>query len=130
MLVADTNTIAYTVVGSPYSDAASEILRQDSDWATPLVWRSELANVLSLYVRRNALSLSEALQAQSLAQAIIDDREYEVPSAEVLALACESGASAYDCEFVVLARQMDCPVITMDRKLARTFPGDVKLLVE
>ena len=108
MIVADTNTIAYTVTTSPYTDAANALLEEDSDWVAPLLWRNEMANLLAIHVRQSILSLGEALQAQSVAQALLNEREFEVSAEDVLALSCESGASAYDCEFVVLAKKMGC----------------------
>jgi predicted nucleic acid-binding protein len=44
----------------------------------------------------------------------------------VLELAIRSGCSTYDAEFVVLAQQLQCPLLTFDRKLLQLFP-DVAL---
>lgn len=128
MIVADTNTIAYAVTTSPYTEAAYALLEEDSDWIAPIVWRSEMANLLAIHVRRSILSLTEALQAQSVARELINGQEFEVLSEDVLELACASGASAYDCEFVVLAQNMGCKLITMDRKLVKAFPDTARLL--
>jgi predicted nucleic acid-binding protein len=40
----------------------------------------------------------------------------------VLTLALESGCSAYDCEFVALAKQLGVKLVTEDAKLRRAFP--------
>jgi len=50
-------------------------------------------------------------------------REYSVPTAPVLELAARSGCSAYDCEFVALARDLGVSLITADRRVLRAFPG-------
>ncbi len=49
-------------------------------------------------------------------------REYDVRSADVLDLAARSGCTAYDCEFIYLAKQMGIPLITSDGKLLTAFP--------
>lgn len=40
----------------------------------------------------------------------------------VLSLALDSGCSAYDCEFVWLARDLRVPLVTADRQVLGTFP--------
>lgn len=37
-------------------------------------------------------------------------------------LAARSGCSAYDCEFVTLARDLDVRLVTLDRQILRSFP--------
>ena len=53
MIVADTNTIAYLYLPSDYSDDVETLLLKDSHWIAPLLWRSELRNILTLYLRKN-----------------------------------------------------------------------------
>jgi predicted nucleic acid-binding protein len=55
-------------------------------------------------------------------------REFSVPSAQVLARADESGCSAYDCEFVVLAEELGVALITSDEKLVKSFPSVARSL--
>ncbi len=49
-------------------------------------------------------------------------REYTVVSHKVLQLAGQSGCSAYDCEFVSLAMDLEIPLVTSDRQILRAFP--------
>jgi predicted nucleic acid-binding protein len=46
-----------------------------------------------------------------------------VDSAVALQLAHQHGCSSYDAEFVVLAQQLDCPLLTFDSKLLQLFPN-------
>ena len=49
--------------------------------------------------------------------------EESVESEAVLRLAASSGCSAYDCEFVAAAQQLDAPLVTADRDLLKAFPA-------
>lgn len=50
------------------------------------------------------------------------DREFTVPSVSVLSLTDKSTCSAYDCEFVALARQLSVMLVTEDKKILAEFP--------
>lgn len=121
MVVADTNVIITLHLPTDFSDLALKLLRQDRDWAAPALWRSEMRNVLVRYVRVAGLAINKALEAQARAEALM--HEYMVPSSDVLELAVSSGCSAYDCEFVVLARSLAIKLVTMDQKVLDAFPG-------
>ena len=62
MIVVDTNIIGYLYLTSDHSSLAEQALLKDPLWAAPLLWRSELRNVLALYIRKDLLSLAEAQQ--------------------------------------------------------------------
>lgn len=123
MIVADTNLIAYLLIQSPQTPDAQTVLQRDATWAAPVLWRSEFRNVLALYLRRAHLTLPDALQYMQEAEALLADREYEVPSAAVLQLAQHSGCTAYDCEFVHVAREIGVPLVTSDKRVLAGFPG-------
>ena len=123
MIVADTNTIAYLYLPTEQTDDVVALLHQDPHWIAPLLWRSEFRNVLALYVRKNIVDLNTAIEMQAQAERQLMDNEYSVNSMDVLTLAKESGCSAYDCEFVSLARSLNLQLITGDKKLVQCFPG-------
>lgn len=122
MIVVDTNMIGYLFLSGERSIQAEQILAKDIHWAAPLLWRSELRNVLATYLNQKLLRLEDALQIMAEAEQLMTDAEYEVTSSRVLRLSAESGCSAYDCEFVVLAEDLKAPLITSDRKLLGRFP--------
>ncbi|MEX1032790.1 MAG: type II toxin-antitoxin system VapC family toxin [Cellvibrionaceae bacterium] len=122
MIVADTNTIAYLYLPTEHTDDVVTLLHKDPHWIAPRLWRSEFRNILALYVRKNIIDLSAAMAMQAQAERQLADNEYTVSSTSVLTLANESGCSAYDCEFVSVAKSLSLKLITGDKKLVRAFP--------
>lgn len=129
MIVVDTNIIAYLFVTSDRSAQAEKALLKDPLWVAPLLWRSEMRNVLTLYARKKILKLAEVQHIMSEALHLMQGREYEAVSHQVLDLAAASTCSAYDCEFVALAKDMDLRLLTADAQILRQFP-DVAMPLE
>ena len=98
------------------------VLRRDPEWAAPLLWRSELLNVLALYVRQKEMPLDQAIQLVQAGETLIGGREYRVSPTHVLDLAATSRCTAYDCEFVALSRDLNLPLVTVDPRLMKAFP--------
>lgn len=128
MIVVDSNVLAYLYLPGQHSAAAETLLERDPDWAAPVLWRSEFRNILAGYLRRGDLTFDHALAVQREAEELLVDSEYEVDSARVLELVRDSDCSAYDCEFVALALQLDTRLATMDGKLLRAFPQTAQAL--
>jgi len=61
---------------------------------------------------------------------LLQGREYEVASFQVLSLVSACDCSAYTCEFVALAQDLEAPLITVDKKILSEFPSLVYGLVE
>jgi predicted nucleic acid-binding protein len=122
MIVADTNTIAYLYLPTEQTDDVVSLLHKDPYWVAPLLWRSEFRNILALYIKKGIVDLSTAIAMQSQAEQQLADNEYSVNSMDVLALAADSGCSAYDCEFISLAKSLKLKLITGDKKLIQLFP--------
>jgi predicted nucleic acid-binding protein len=128
VIVVDTNVIAYLFVPGDRTGAAEALRRRDAEWAAPLLWRSEFRNVLATLVRLGRVELPVAQAMQEQAERLLAPLEFAVDSDTVLALAAESGCSAYDCEFVALAEYLDVPLVSADRKLKAQFGRRVRLL--
>ncbi len=124
MIVVDTNVIACLFLPGDFTERAERLLSTDSDWIVPHLWRSEFRNIHALHIRTNLLSFEQAFQIQREAEEQLADREYDVDSFEVLNLASQSGHSAYDCEFVALAKRLRVKLVTADAKLLKSFPAD------
>ena len=122
MIVVDSNVIGYLYLSVGRSEQAEQLLREDAQWAAPLLWRSEFRNVLAPYVRKRILTLAAAQGIMDEAIRLMIGREYEVVSSQVLRLAASSSCSAYDCEFVALAQDLGVPLVTVDKQVLDQFP--------
>ena len=117
MIVADCNLIAYLLLAGPRTRTAEAVFLRDPAWAAPLLWRSELRNVLATQMRVNHLPLAEALLKMTEAETVIGSLEFPVSSDEVLEECTRSGVSAYDAEYLVVARKLQVPLLTLDQRL-------------
>ena len=57
------------------------------------------------------------------ADSLMEGNTYDVRSKDVLHLVNTSTCSAYDCEFVALAKFLDVSLVTMDKKVLKSFPN-------
>jgi len=129
MIVVDTNVLVYFFLRTELTDQVDTVFQKDPEWIAPLLWRSEFRNVLALYIRKDLIDLKKAIEIMEEAESLLAGDEYEVPSQVVLSLANETGCSAYDCEFLGLAREQGIRLVTADRKLVDAAP-DVAVSVD
>ena len=121
MIVVDTNIISYFYLNSDYSSLAEQTFKKDPIWSAPLLWRSEFRNVLTFYLKKEIILLSEAIEIFESAEELLKANEYEINSAQVLSLSHSSGCSAYDCEFINLAKDLNISLVTEDKKVLKSF---------
>ena len=122
MIVVDTNVLAYLYLPGDHVADAEALLERDPAWAAPALWRSEFRNILAGFLRRKTLTFDQAYSLQVEAEGLLAGAEFEVDSRAVLQLVRDSDCSAYDCEFVALATQLNTKLVTADKKLLRAFP--------
>ena len=128
MIVVDTNVLAYLFIKGEYTEFAENLLKMDPEWISSPLWRSEFRSVLSLYIRKNKLTIEDATQITHLAEEFMDGREFHVDSEKVFTLVSASKCSSYDCEFVALAQSLKLTLYTSDTKIVKEFPSTTKLL--
>lgn len=124
MIVIDTNVIAYLYFEGEHTTQVEKLYEKESHWVAPVLWRSEFRNVLALYIRKKIISLENSFEMMEQAERLMDGNEYTVSSQEVLKLVKSSSCSAYDCEFVCLAKELSIPLITEDKKILNNFPNE------
>ena len=114
MIVVDTSVMVSLLLGGEHGEAAARLFERDPEWAAPVILVSELRNVLLGYVRRGALTRDQAKAMIDDAAAVLRERTATVVGGETLDTALQCGLSAYDAEFVVLARTLGVRLVTLD----------------
>ncbi len=66
--------------------------------------------------------MKDAIDIHGHAIAMMHGAEFDVPGDRVLEFADRSKCTAYDCEFAVLADELNASLVTADRKVLRAFP--------
>jgi len=127
MIVADVNLVAYLLISGEHTKEAESVLRKDAAWSFPYLWRSEFRNILAMHIQHRDLSLSDAFLIWDSAASLARHHEYSVDPQAVLGLVARQPLTAYDAEYVALARHLDVPLVTFDRKLQAAAP-DAALL--
>jgi predicted nucleic acid-binding protein len=122
MIVVDTNIICLRWLPAVETAQAETLLERDPDWATALLWRWEFRNALAGYIRRGSLTTAAATSICASAEAAMAQNEFRAPAGGVFDLVAHSACTAYDCEFVAVARERGVPLITADREILREFP--------
>lgn len=84
----------------------------------PAILPYEMGNALSAMVKRNRLTPEEASKAWQVIQRISVEL-VEVDIHEALQLAMRQSIYAYDAYFLQCAKMFRCPLLTLDRVMAR-----------
>lgn len=122
MIVVDTNVMVYLLTADEEDRGASDRFREDPEWCAPPILLSELRNVLCGFVRRDWMSLADAVESYADASDILRTRVVNVDGNAVLHAAVDTGLTAYDAEFVVCARELGVQLVTTDEEILRCAP--------
>jgi predicted nucleic acid-binding protein len=120
-VVVDANVIAHLLLPSQHTAAVEALRRAHPAWASAKLWRYEFANVLWKHHASGGLATEAVLQVWESTR-ILNLLERDPEPREALRLAVESGVSAYDCQFVALARELGAPLYTFDARVLHAFP--------
>jgi predicted nucleic acid-binding protein len=109
--------VAAVVFGEPRAGEARQML-SGADLFAPSLLPYELASVAWKKARQRPRdrALIRFALARGLSLAV---RYVRVPAADAFDLAVDIAPSVYDAAYVWLAREIDCPLATFDRKLMR-----------
>jgi predicted nucleic acid-binding protein len=128
VIVADTNLVTYLFVAGEHTPQARSVWQRDADWRLPPLWRTEFLNVLATAVRTGVLDAAAAMRAWHTAVSVLGTRELEPRGDDVLRLAVERGISAYDAQFVAVARELGVLLVSGDKRLVERGGSQVTAL--
>jgi len=131
-LVIDASVAVRWLIPSPDHDRAVALQdlvreRRIQTWA-PALQRAEVGNALWKYVRAGRLTAAEAGGSfhAYLAQAPLF-HDTESIAEKALQIAVAHGRSVYDCTYLALSLELQCGLVTADRKFYQamrdTFPS-------
>lgn len=80
MIVVDSNVLAYLYLTGDHTGDAEALLQREPDWAAPVLWRSELRNILTGDLRRKSITFDQACGMQSEAESLLAGPEFGVDS--------------------------------------------------
>ena len=103
------------------------IRRDEVDPQAPNLWQWECSNIIANGVRRGRIPGSSVEGLWNVLEAVRHRVElHELAPAQhkaALAVALDAGLSAYDGGYMWLARSLNLPLLTFDRRLAEAAPA-------
>ena len=122
MIVVDANVVAHFFIEGNKTALARQVYGRDPHWIVPEIWRHEFLNIL-------VTSSLFAKMPEDVADRIWRDAEDllrgSICGADmrgVLSAAVERSTTAYDAEYVVLAKARGIKCVTEDGPLRKAFP--------
>ena len=114
-IVSDTNIFLAVVLEKPEKNNIIQ-LTSKANAISPEVLPYEVGNALSAMVKRNKLTKDEALLAFEGIKSI-PVRLVSIDIRQALKLALAYNIYAYDAYFLQCAKQLSCPLITLDKRM-------------
>jgi len=125
-IVSDTNIFLAVALDEPERERIIQ-LTGNASAISPEILPYEVGNALSAMVKRNRLSYDEALTAFESVKSI-PVRLVSVDIQQAIKLAMEYNIYAYDAYFLQCAKQLACPLITLDKRM-KQVAYDLKIEV-
>lgn len=130
MVLVDTNILAYLLIEDERTTRARALLESDPDWHSESYVIVEMLNVLATNMRARRLSLRSAMIILEQAQGVVAAGLHFANHRDVLALVARFKVSAYDARFLLIAEELDVPLVTEDTKLRNAAPMLTQSLTE
>ena len=124
MIVVDCTVVADFFIGSPeMQSSVQRLLKLDSEWVAPVLWRYEFGHVLLKEVRGGRMSEELMDRFLAAAEELITESVVDFDASKIVALALARDLSFYDASYVWLGQTLGVPFYTRDGKLARKCEG-------
>jgi predicted nucleic acid-binding protein len=122
-------------MGLPEADSAKAIRLQEDfrngthELLAPDFFPVELGHALTRAERRHIIRVG---QATALFDNIVDpcpELHASMPLVtRAIELSSQTRASVFDCLYLLLAEEQDCPFVTSDRKILNSFPNEPRII--
>ena len=123
MIVADTNLIVQLTLKLAQTEQAQSVYSRDPVWIMPELWRHEYLNVLANYLRFDNKPREVLINAWQGAAKLFENSVQPVDMEFALELAGDLNITAYDAQYLSLAKTSRVKLVTEDRKLRNAAPG-------
>ena len=130
MVVVDVNVVAFAFIAGEKTESARALKERDPDWRLPRIWREEFASVIAVQVRSRHLGRETALALYREALAALLPGETETDPVLALEISMDLKLSAYDAQYLALARQLAVPLVSEDAALRAADPARVHSLAD
>jgi predicted nucleic acid-binding protein len=105
----------------PYAERIRQHLRGDWAATAPLLWQTEVANILAAAERRKIVAAAEVAEASATLQKLSPTRlQFDVSVLtldELTTSARKYGLTAFDAAYLLLALRESAPIATLDKAL-------------
>ncbi len=128
MIVADVSILVHCVIDGEKTKEARQLWNLDKEWLVPTFWQVEFQSVLWKYVRFQGMPANKAIILMEYAIQLFSANERPIFRDSALREAIASGITVYDAQYVALARQLNAPCVTLDKRLQKACPDRVVLL--
>jgi len=122
MVIVDCGPLAFLLLPGDLTELAQQAYAKDPAWASAPLWRSEFRNLVVRSQREGRLSETAAREVLAAAEEKMHPRQYNIEGAVVLELAAQTGLSAYQCEYLALARDLNAPLLTTNNEIVQAAP--------
>jgi len=119
VIVVDVNIISYALITGDKTPLALQVQKRDANWKVPALWRHEFLNILATSTRFGVFDINRAASTWQQAVELLRTAEVAVDMTASLRLAVELKISAYDAQYISLAKRLGVQCVTEDRKLRR-----------
>jgi predicted nucleic acid-binding protein len=117
IVVVDASAVSALVFGEKAAEAVAARLAGHR-LAAPELLLAELANVATMKVRRKTLEPASVVKALADADSLGIEL-HRIPARAGLSAALQTGLTAYDAAYWLVARALSAELVTLDRKLER-----------
>ncbi|HET9378522.1 MAG TPA: hypothetical protein VFO40_26370 [Chthoniobacterales bacterium] len=122
MIVVSTDVVVALYLPGESSNLAEAVLKRDSSWCSPMLWRTLFPHYLTQPLRSGQITPELVQLMLEEAKLLFLGREFPAPVEDNMGFVLNSNCSAFIAPFLALARGLKIPLVTFDAEAVRAFP--------